>query len=143
MIVGWFGAIARNPTHSRMDWEDAMHTVSRRAALAGLAFFALWPGPAGAQEQTLKIVFPFSAGSSTDAVARMLADHMQERLGRAVIVENRTGAGGRIGLRAVRDAAPDGATLLLPQAAWSRSIRMSLRTSGTIPWWTCCRSPKS
>ena len=89
-----------------------MHTVSRRAALAGLAFFALWPGPAGAQEQTLKIVFPFAAGGSTDAVARMLADHMQKSLGRAVIVENRTGASGRIGLRAVKEAAPDGATLL-------------------------------
>ena len=89
-----------------------MHTVSRRAALAGLAFFALWPGPAGAQEQTLKIVFPFVAGGSTDAVARMLADHMQKSLGRAVIVENRAGAAGRIGLRAVKEAAPDGATLL-------------------------------
>ncbi len=89
-----------------------MHTVSRRAALAGLAFFALWPGPAGAQEQTLKIVFPFAAGGSADAVARMLADHMQKSLGRAVIVENRPGAGGRIGLRAVKEAAPDGATLL-------------------------------
>ena len=55
-----------------------MHTVSRRAALAGLAFLALWPGPAGAQEQTLKIVFPFAAGGSTDAVARMLADHMDQ-----------------------------------------------------------------
>jgi tripartite-type tricarboxylate transporter receptor subunit TctC len=80
--------------------------------LAGLAFFALWPGPAGAQEQTLKIVFPFAAGGSADAVARMLADHMQKSLGRAVIVENRPGAGGRIGLRAVKEAAPDGATLL-------------------------------
>src|SRR5262245_1604069 len=89
-----------------------MHAVSRRAALAGLAFFALWPGPAGAQEQTLKIVFAFAAGGSADAVARMLADHMQKSLGTAVIVENRTGAGGRIGLRAVKEAAPDGATLL-------------------------------
>jgi tripartite-type tricarboxylate transporter receptor subunit TctC len=95
-----------------MDWEDAMHTVLRQAALAGLAFFYLWPGPVGAQEQTLKIVFPFSAGSSSDAVARMLADHLQKSLGRAVIVENRLGAGGRIGLRAVKEAAPDGATLL-------------------------------
>lgn len=89
-----------------------MLTPSRRAALAGLAFFALWPGPAGAQEQTLKIVFPFSPGSSQEAVARMLADHLQKSLGRTVIVDNRAGAGGRIGLRAVKDAAPDGATLL-------------------------------
>ena len=94
-----------------------MHTVSRRAALAGLAFFALWPGPAGAQEQTLKIVFPFAAGGSADAVARMLADHLQKSLGRAVIVENRLGAGGRIGLRAVKEAAPDGATLLFAPGA--------------------------
>src|SRR5262245_22101413 len=89
-----------------------MHTVSRLAALASLALCLLWPGPAGAQEQTLKIVFPFPAGGSSDAVARMLADHMQKSLGRAVIVENRPGATGRIGLRAVKEAAPDGATLL-------------------------------
>jgi tripartite-type tricarboxylate transporter receptor subunit TctC len=94
-----------------------MHAVSRRAVLAGLAFFALWPAPAGAQEQTLKIVFPFAAGGSSDAVARMLADHLQKSLGRAVIVENRTGAGGRIALRAVKDAAPDGATLLFAPGA--------------------------
>jgi tripartite-type tricarboxylate transporter receptor subunit TctC len=89
-----------------------MHALSRRAALAGLAFFALWPGPADAQEQTIKIVFPYSAGSSGDAVARMLADHLQKSLARAVIVENRPGAGGRVGARAVKEAAPDGATLL-------------------------------
>jgi tripartite-type tricarboxylate transporter receptor subunit TctC len=93
-----------------------MHAPSRRAALAGLAFFALWPGPACAQEQTLKIVFPYSAGGSGDAVARMIADYLQKSLGRAVIVENRTGAGGRIGLRAVKEAAPDGATLLFGNA---------------------------
>ena len=89
-----------------------MHTLSRRAALAGLAFLTLWSGPAGAQEQTLKIVFPYAAGSSADAVARILADHLQKSLARAVIVENRPGAGGRIGLRAVKEAAADGATLL-------------------------------
>ena len=65
-----------------------MHTLSRRVVWAGLALAALWPGPASAQDQTLKIVFPFSAGSSADSVARMLADHMQKSLGRPVIVEN-------------------------------------------------------
>ena len=93
-----------------------MHTLSRRAVWAGLALAALWPGPASAQEQTLKIVFPYSAGSSADSVARMLADHMQKSLGRPVIVENRTGAGGRVGARAVKEAAPDGATLLFSNA---------------------------
>jgi tripartite-type tricarboxylate transporter receptor subunit TctC len=46
----------------------------------------------------------------------MIADHVQKSLGRAVIVENRTGAGGRIGLRAVKEAALDGATLLFGNA---------------------------
>jgi tripartite-type tricarboxylate transporter receptor subunit TctC len=89
-----------------------MHSLSRRAALIGLALAALWPDQAGSQEQTLKIVFPFGAGGSADAVARMIAEHMQKSLSRPVIVENRPGAGGRIGARAVKDAAPDGATLL-------------------------------
>jgi len=93
-----------------------MHTLSRRVVWAGLALAALWPGPASAQEQTLKIVFPYSAGGSADAVARMLADHMQKSLGRPVIVENRPGAGGRVGARAVKEAAPDGATLLFSNA---------------------------
>src|SRR5215471_12721125 len=106
LCVGLVAATAQT------DWGDAMRTVSRRAALTGLALFALWPGPAGAQEQTLKIVYPYPAGGSADAVARMLADHLQKNLGRTVIVENRTGAGGRIGLRAVKEAATDGATLL-------------------------------
>jgi tripartite-type tricarboxylate transporter receptor subunit TctC len=93
-----------------------MSTLSRRTVLAGLACLALQAQPGVAQDQTIKIVFPFAAGGSTDAVARMLADHMQKSLGRAVIVENRTGAGGRIGLRAVKEAAPDGATLLFGNA---------------------------
>src|SRR5262245_66424274 len=91
-----------------------MHTLSRRTALAGLAFFALCPGPASAQEQTLKIVFPYAAGSSSDAVARMLAEHMQKSLARAVIVENRPGAGGRIGVRGGQGAGPGGANLPFP-----------------------------
>jgi tripartite-type tricarboxylate transporter receptor subunit TctC len=46
----------------------------------------------------------------------MLADHLQKSLARPVIVENRPGAGGRIALRAVKEAAPDGATLLFATA---------------------------
>jgi tripartite-type tricarboxylate transporter receptor subunit TctC len=89
-----------------------MHALSRRVVMTGVALAALWERPASSQDRAVKIVFPFSAGSSADAVARMLADHMQKSLGRPVIVENRAGAGGRIGARAVKDAAADGATLL-------------------------------
>jgi tripartite-type tricarboxylate transporter receptor subunit TctC len=89
-----------------------MSTLLRRTLLAGLTCLAFQAQPGVAQDQTIKIVFPFAAGGSADAVARMLSDHLQKSVGRPVIVENRTGAGGRIGLRAVKEAAPDGATLL-------------------------------
>ena len=62
-------------------------------------------------------MFPFVAGGSGDALARVLADAMRAELNRAVIVENRTGAAGRIGVQAVKAAAPDGLTLLLTPIA--------------------------
>jgi tripartite-type tricarboxylate transporter receptor subunit TctC len=65
----------------------------------------------------IRIVFPFAAGGSGDAVARLIADKMHAALNRNVIVENRTGADGRIGVRDVKDAAPDGDTLLLTPIA--------------------------
>jgi tripartite-type tricarboxylate transporter receptor subunit TctC len=93
-----------------------MNKLSRRAALFGLAI-ALLPGElAVAQESTLRIVFPFAAGGSADAVARLIAEQLQKDLGRAVIVENKPGAGGRIGAQAVKDAPADGSTLLFAAA---------------------------
>ena len=74
---------------------------------------AALPGPpATAQEPTLRIVFPFAAGGSADAVVRLIAEHLRKDLGRPVIVENKPGAGGRIGAQAVKDAPADGLTLL-------------------------------
>ena len=103
--------------HRLLPTEDVMSTLSRRILLAGLSALAVLPQPAHAQETPLKIVYPFPAGGSGDAIARMIAEHLQKSLGRAVIVENKTGAGGRIGAQSVRDAPPDGATLLLAAAA--------------------------
>jgi len=68
-------------------------------------------------EQPIRIIFPFAAGGSGDAVARLLANKMQDALNHPVIVENRTGADGRIGVNAVKAAAPDGKTLLLTPIA--------------------------
>jgi tripartite-type tricarboxylate transporter receptor subunit TctC len=68
-------------------------------------------------EQPIRIVFPFAAGGSGDALARLLAEAMRAKLDRPVIVENRTGAAGRIGVQAVKNAAPDGLTILLTPIA--------------------------
>jgi tripartite-type tricarboxylate transporter receptor subunit TctC len=62
--------------------------------------------------RSITIVVPFAAGGLADSSARQLAQVLKDQLGRAVIVENRTGAGGTIGARSVQAANPDGYTLL-------------------------------
>ncbi|MGZ5865902.1 MAG: tripartite tricarboxylate transporter substrate-binding protein, partial [Xanthobacteraceae bacterium] len=69
--------------------------------------------PAQAQSgPTIRIIFPFAAGGAADATIRLVADRMQASLQQTVIIENRTGAAGRIGVSAVKNAAPDGLTVL-------------------------------
>ena len=89
-----------------------------RLAFALLAA-TLAAGPLHAQIGALpiRIIFPFAAGGSGDAAARLIAERMGAALGRPVIVENRSGADGRIGVRAVKEAAADGNTLLLTPIA--------------------------
>jgi len=82
------------------------------AALAAAAAF-----PAAAQQGTLRIVLGFPAGATADLLSRLVAEHMRGSLGQPVIVENKPGAGGRLGAEAVKAAAPDGATLLLTPVA--------------------------
>jgi tripartite-type tricarboxylate transporter receptor subunit TctC len=87
--------------------------------LAVPAIVGLLPIPASAQlvEQPVRIVYPFAAGGAGDALARMIAEQMRVTLGRSVVVENRTGGAGRIGVAAVRNAAPDGSPLLVTPIA--------------------------
>jgi tripartite-type tricarboxylate transporter receptor subunit TctC len=67
----------------------------------------------GAIKGPVRIIVGFAAGGSSDIAARMLADKLKDSLGVPVIVENKVGAGGRIAAEALKNAAPDGATLLL------------------------------
>jgi tripartite-type tricarboxylate transporter receptor subunit TctC len=64
-----------------------------------------WP------DHTVKIVVPYPAGGSTDVLARILAERMKEMFGQPVVIENRPGAGGNIGIAAVTSSAPDGYTI--------------------------------
>jgi tripartite-type tricarboxylate transporter receptor subunit TctC len=86
-----------------------------RVVLLALVVAAALPMAAQAQigAEPIRIVFPFAAGGSGDALARLIAEHLRVALNQPVIVENRTGAQGRIGVQAVKAAAPDGKTLLL------------------------------
>src|SRR4051812_14615782 len=81
----------------------------------GAAALAAVPNAASAQaypSRTIKFVVPSTPGSPTDAAARLVAQHLQTKLGQSVIIENRPAAGTTIGVRAVANAAPDGYTLL-------------------------------
>lgn len=93
----------------------------RRTLTLGLAaVIAVLAGAgAGAQLRTtpVRIVFPFVPGGSGDALARLIADRLANKLERPVIVENRAGAAGRLGIQAVKVAEPDGATLLMAPIA--------------------------
>jgi tripartite-type tricarboxylate transporter receptor subunit TctC len=88
-----------------------MIRLSRRSVLAGIAALPLTRSAFG-QGTVLRIVYPYPAGGSGDAVVRVIADHLQKSLSRPVVVENKTGASGRIGVQSVKDAAPDGNTVL-------------------------------
>ncbi len=85
-----------------------MNTTRRQ--LIALATTALLSAPVLAQDKITRIVVPFAAGGPIDVTARMLAEAVKGSLG-TVIVENRPGAGGNIGMGAVAKAAPDGLTL--------------------------------
>src|SRR4051812_42070881 len=90
--------------------------MKRRDFLAGSAACSLAAvtGQAFAQSGPLtKMIFPFAAGGGGDALCRVLAQYMSQPLDRNIIVENRTGGDGLIGIKAARGANPDGTTILV------------------------------
>jgi tripartite-type tricarboxylate transporter receptor subunit TctC len=90
--------------------------AGRRGWLVGLAFaLALAAAPVQAQDypnRPVKIVVPFPAGGTADVMPRIIADWLSRKWGQAVVIENRTGAGGSIGAETVAKSEPDGYTLL-------------------------------
>jgi tripartite-type tricarboxylate transporter receptor subunit TctC len=81
-----------------------------RAVLLALLLAA---GSAMAQtgQKSMQIIVPFAPGASADGIARTIASELASRLGRQIVVENKPGAGGSLGLMMLAKAAPDGDTL--------------------------------
>ena len=86
--------------------------------IARIALFVLLAGPALAQYpgRPIRMIMPNAPGSSNDTLGRILAAKMGDALGQQVVVDNRAGAGGVVGMELGRNAAPDGYTVVMSSA---------------------------
>jgi tripartite-type tricarboxylate transporter receptor subunit TctC len=94
-----------------MNKEETTMSKSKTFRLSAVAGTLLLAFAAGAQEwptKTTSVINPFSAGTTTDAVARVVAEGLQKKFGTAFVVESRSGAGGMIGTSVVARAPADG-----------------------------------
>lgn len=89
----------------------------RTALAATLGMITFVGAHAQVGEQPIRIVIPYQAGGAGDATARMIAESMRMSLKRPVIVENKPGAAGRLGVQAVKEAPADGSVLLFTPIA--------------------------
>jgi tripartite-type tricarboxylate transporter receptor subunit TctC len=112
--------------------------VTRRLALRAAALLIALAAPAAAQNyptQPIHLIVPFGPGGGSDIVGRIVAQSLQEKLGQAVVVENRPGAGGTIGNEVIARATADGYTLgvmtagQIIQAVMLKSLKYDTRTA--------------
>ena len=103
----------------------------KQALLAAALAASAWLAPAAAQAQypdkPVKLIVPQAPGGASDVLARLIAQGLTQTWGQTVVVENRAGAGGNIGLEAASKSAPDGYTLLFSYEG-TQAINVSLRT---------------
>lgn len=90
--------------------------MKRRQALLGIAGLVL-AAAAGAQDAPIRILVGFPAGGGSDLVARVVAERMKASLGTNVVVENRPGVNGILAAEMLKNAAPDGRTLMVAPIA--------------------------
>ena len=103
-------------------------------ALLALALLAIFPRNAAAQDyptRNVTILVPFAPGGGTDILARVVAQKLEQRLGKTFIIENRTGAGTVVAAGAAAKAAPDGYTLM---QATSGTMAMNGAIFKTLPY---------
>jgi tripartite-type tricarboxylate transporter receptor subunit TctC len=85
-------------------------------------------------DRPLKLIVPFPPGGSNDVVARVIGAQLSERLGQAILIDNRGGAGGTIGINLAAKSAADGYTLLLVSVGYPMSIALSAMPRESMQW---------
>jgi tripartite-type tricarboxylate transporter receptor subunit TctC len=85
----------------------------KRLAVACVAFAALSVAAQDFPTRTITMIVPYAAGGPTDTVARVLAQAMTKSIGQTVVVENKPSAGGLVGAETVKNAKPDGYSILI------------------------------
>ncbi|MCA0422174.1 MAG: Bug family tripartite tricarboxylate transporter substrate binding protein [Proteobacteria bacterium] len=106
--------------------------VALAAAFAGTGSAAM--AQSSLAGKTITIIFPFAAGGSGDASIRLIADKLRQSLGATIIVDNKAGGAGRIGVMAVKGAKPDGLTLLYSPFAAMSIYQHSYKDLGYDPF---------
>ncbi len=109
--------------------------ISRRYALAFLASISTlgstWVNAQNTYpSKPIKVIVPFAAGSTTDIIARAIADKMSQSMGQSLVIDNRGGASGTIGQQAVATSATDGYTIMIH----SSSHTVSPSTFAKLPF---------
>jgi tripartite-type tricarboxylate transporter receptor subunit TctC len=100
--------------HHRRHWRDLAGRLLLAIAAGGATLLASLPA-SQAQDypaRAVKIIVPFPAGGTADAMPRAVADYLSRKWGQPVVIENRSGAGGNVGAEAAYKSDPDGYTLL-------------------------------
>ena len=105
------------------------HAIERRLFLCSAAGLALPAFANNYPTKAIRIVVPYAAGGSTDQLARAIQQPMSETLGQPVIIENKPGAGGTIGVDAVAKAVPDGYTLVFGNTGPNAVVQLMRKIS--------------
>ena len=98
------------------------------------AFAAAWEHAQAYPAKPVRLIIPFQPGGSNDVVGRLVAAQLGERLGQGVLVDNRGGGGGTIGINAAAKSPADGYTLLFVSVGWPVSIALGAMPLESLQW---------
>jgi tripartite-type tricarboxylate transporter receptor subunit TctC len=100
-----------------------------------LAFFAAVAQAQGYPAKPVRLIIPFPPGGSNDVVGRVIATQLSERLGQSVVIDNRGGGGGTIGMNAAAKSPADGYTILMISVGYPVSIALNAMPRESLQWY--------